>query len=169
MKTKAAEEIRYGTGESSLGLVLVAESANGVCAILLGEALPVLLGDLQRRFPRACLTEGVSRAVVRAVLRLVETPGESWTLPLDARGTLFQQAVWQALRGIPAGETVSYMEVARRVGRPDAVRAVAQAIGANPLAVVVPCHRVIGSDGSLTGYHWGLEIKRALLAREAEG
>lgn len=159
-------EIHYGTGRGDLGVFLAAQSDKGVCAILLGESAPELLADLKRRFPKARLARGGAAKAVLAVARAIEAPGGGFPFPLEMRGTPFQVAVWQALRTIPAGVTVSYTEVARRVGRPDAVRAVAGAIAANPLAVAVPCHRVISSSGGLGGYHWGLERKRALLRRE---
>jgi AraC family transcriptional regulator, regulatory protein of adaptative response / methylated-DNA-[protein]-cysteine methyltransferase len=161
-------DIRFAVGECSLGSILVAQSAKGVCAILLGDDPDALLRDLQDRFPRATLIGGDSRFenVVARVVGLVETPAIGLDLPLDVRGTAFQQRVWRALRAIPAGETVSYADLAAKIGSRKAVRAVAQACAANPLAVAIPCHRVVKHDGSLSGYRWGVERKRALLERE---
>jgi AraC family transcriptional regulator of adaptative response/methylated-DNA-[protein]-cysteine methyltransferase len=165
----ANEEIRFAVGATSLGAILVASSKKGVAAILLGDDPDKLLRNLQDRFPRAQLI-GADReyeALVARVVGLVETPGIGLDLPLDVRGTAFQQRVWQALREIPVGETLSYAEVARRIGSPRAARAVAGACAANNLAVAIPCHRVVRQDGSLSGYAWGVECKRVLLEREA--
>lgn len=169
--TPSADEILYTIGSSSLGRVLVARSARGLCAIFLGEDDEALVRDLRARFPRASLREdGVVLAPLAAeVIAMVETPSRGAEIPLDLRGTAFQRSVWQALREIPAGETASYAEIASRIGRPGSVRAVGGACGANPVAVVVPCHRALRSDGALAGYRWGLERKRALLARETAG
>lgn len=162
--------IQYAHGACSLGRVLVAASARGVCAILLGDADKALTRDLQRRFPRAQLAPGDAgfARVVASVVRVVETPARGLDLPLDVRGTAFQQRVWQALQRIPAGSTATYTDVARRIGSPKAIRAVASACAANTLAVAIPCHRVVRSDGGLAGYRWGIARKRALLKREAE-
>lgn len=165
----ADEEIRFALGETSLGAILVASSAKGVAAILLGADPEALLHELQDRFPKARLI-GADRdyeALVARVVGLVEDPALGLDLPLDVRGTAFQQRVWQALRQIPAGQSVSYAEIARRIGVPKAVRAVAGACAANNLAVAIPCHRVVRTDGGLSGYAWGVERKRALLDREA--
>lgn len=153
----------------SLGLALVAATDAGVCAILLGDDPAELVRDLRARFPHADYAAGgpAFERTVAAVVRLVKSPSASFSLPLDIRGTVFQQRVWQALRTIRAGTTVSYTDVAERIGAPRSVRAVAGACAANPIAVVVPCHRVVRSDGGLSGYRWGVERKRALLAREA--
>jgi AraC family transcriptional regulator of adaptative response/methylated-DNA-[protein]-cysteine methyltransferase len=161
--------IRFAVGEASLGAVLVAATEKGVCAIMLGDDPDLLVRELQDRFPRAELRGGDAafERTVAQVVGLVEAPGERPDLPLDIRGTAFQQRVWQALRAIPSGKTMSYAEIARAVGRPKAVRAVAQACAANPLAVAIPCHRVVRTDGDLSGYRWGVERKRALLDREA--
>jgi AraC family transcriptional regulator, regulatory protein of adaptative response / methylated-DNA-[protein]-cysteine methyltransferase len=163
------EEIRFAVGECSLGSILVAKSQRGVCAILLGDDPDFLLRNLQDRFPRATLIGGDSEfeGLVSQVVGLVESPALGLDLPLDVRGTAFQQRVWGALRRIPAGSTLSYSQLAGRIGAPKAVRAVAQACGANPLAVAIPCHRVVRNDGGLSGYRWGVERKRALLQREA--
>jgi AraC family transcriptional regulator of adaptative response/methylated-DNA-[protein]-cysteine methyltransferase len=165
----AGAEIRFAVGECSLGSILVAASSRGVCAILLGDDPQALVRDLEARFPRAHLLGGddAFERLVATVVGFVEQPAIGLELPLDVRGTAFQQRVWQALRAIPAGATESYGEVAERIGAPRAVRAVAQACAANALAVAIPCHRVVRNDGSLSGYRWGVERKRALLAREA--
>lgn len=157
----------WATGTTSLGRVLVAGSARGVCAVLLGEDDPALLGSLRDAFPRATLQAAPDDVAPRlhAVLHRVDTPGPV-PLPLDLQGTAFQIRVWRALTEIPAGTTVSYADLADRIGRPRAVRAVAAACAANRIAVFVPCHRVVRSDGTLAGYRWGVERKRALLARE---
>ena len=167
----ADTEIRFAVGECSLGSVLVAQSAKGVCAILLGDDPDALVRDLQDRFPRAVLAGGDAafENTIATVIGFVERPGRGLDLPLDVRGTAFQQRVWQALREIPAGSTASYTEIAARIGAPDGARAVARACGANALAVAIPCHRVVRTDGSLSGYRWGVERKRSLLAREGAG
>lgn len=163
--------IRFAIGECSLGSILVARSDKGVCAIFFGDDPDALARELQDRFPKAHLVGGDSSfdSLVATVVGLVEAPGLGLDLPLDVRGTAFQQRVWQALRAIPAGETTSYAEIARRIGEPKAVRAVAQACGANKIAIAIPCHRVVRNDGALSGYRWGVERKQALLDREAKG
>lgn len=167
----ADTDIRFAVGASSLGAILVARSDRGVCAILLGDDPDRLARDLQDRFPRARLIGGDAEFErwVAQVVGLVEAPGTGLGLPLDVRGTAFQQRVWQALRRIPAGKTATYAQIARRIGAPQSVRAVGQAVGANPLAIAIPCHRVVRTDGALAGYRWGVERKRALLEREAKG
>ena len=162
-------EIRFAIGECSLGSILVAATARGVCAILLGDDPEELAHDLERRFPRAALVgaDGVFESLVANVVGLVETPRVAIELPLDIRGTAFQERVWKALREIPVGRTASYAEIASSMGAPKSARAVAMACAANPLAVAIPCHRVVRTDGSLSGYRWGVERKRALLARES--
>jgi AraC family transcriptional regulator of adaptative response/methylated-DNA-[protein]-cysteine methyltransferase len=165
----AREAIRFSIGMSSLGMLLVANSDRGMCALLFGESVHALEADLHHRFPQAQLSrddEALTAALARAAM-LIEHPDAALDAALDLRGTPFQRKVWQALRAIPAGGTASYKDIATRIGRPDASRAVAQACGANALAVAVPCHRVIRGDGALSGYRWGIERKRALLAREA--
>jgi AraC family transcriptional regulator of adaptative response/methylated-DNA-[protein]-cysteine methyltransferase len=164
----AGTEIRFAIGECSLGAVLVAASGRGVCAISLGDDRDGLARDLRRRFPRARIVGGDRdfERLVAKVVRFVEAPRTGLGLPLDVRGTVFQQRVWQALRRIPPGKTASYTEIAKRIGAPTAVRAVAQACAANALAVAIPCHRVVRSDGSLSAYRWGVERKRALLEKE---
>jgi AraC family transcriptional regulator of adaptative response/methylated-DNA-[protein]-cysteine methyltransferase len=161
--------IDFAVGECSLGSVLVAATGKGVCAILLGDDPEALLRDLQDRFPKARLTGGNAafETLVASVIGVVEAPALGLKLPLDVRGTAFQQRVWRALRDIPPGSTASYAEIARRIGAPTAVRGVAQACAANPVAVAIPCHRVVRRDGGLAGYRWGIERKRALLDREA--
>ena len=161
-------EIRFAVAQSSLGAVLVAATPRGVCAVLLGDDPDGLVRDLQDRFPRATFVGGDAEfeQTVAEVVGLVEAPGRSSDLPLDVRGTAFQQRVWQALRQVPAGRTVSYRELAARIGAPAAVRAVAAACAANPVAVAIPCHRVVRQDGGLSGYRWGVERKRQLLERE---
>ncbi len=164
----AETEIRFAVGQCALGSVLVAQSAKGVCAILLGDDPDALVRDLQDRFPRATLLGGEAafEQTVARVVAFVEAPARGLDLPLDVRGTAFQQRVWAALRQIPAGSTASYAEIASRIGAPNGSRAVAQACGANPLAVAIPCHRVVRTDGSLSGYRWGVLRKQDLLARE---
>lgn len=167
----ARTRVRFTFADSALGQVLVAATDQGLCAILIGDDPQMLLRDLRRRFPRAEIHEADAAfgPVAERVARFVEAPRSELGLALDLRGTVFQQRVWEALREIPAGCTASYSDIAHRIGAPKAVRAVAQACGANPLAVVVPCHRVVRRDGDLCGYRWGLERKRALLDREAIG
>jgi AraC family transcriptional regulator, regulatory protein of adaptative response / methylated-DNA-[protein]-cysteine methyltransferase len=164
----AETEMHFAVGECSLGSILVARSAKGVCAILLGDDPAVLVRDLEDRFPRATLVGGDTafEQVVAKVVGFVERPALGLDLPLDVRGTAFQQRVWQALREIPAGSTASYTEIAARLGAANGARAVAHACGSNPLAVAIPCHRVVRADGSLSGYRWGVERKRTLLRRE---
>ncbi|MGH6906290.1 MAG: bifunctional DNA-binding transcriptional regulator/O6-methylguanine-DNA methyltransferase Ada [Aestuariivirga sp.] len=162
--------IRFAAGECSLGSILVAKSQKGVCAILIGDDPDILVRDLQDRFPRAYLIGGDAdfERLVARVVGLVEAPGIGLDLPLDIRGTAFQRCVWAALRKIPAGKTVSYSDVARKIGAPKSMRAVAGACAANMLAIAIPCHRVVRNDGSLSGYRWGIERKRALIEREAK-
>ncbi|KZC15733.1 6-O-methylguanine DNA methyltransferase [Rhodanobacter sp. FW510-R12] len=166
----ADSEIRFAIGECSLGAILVAQSERGVCAILLGDDPDALARELQDRFPKARLIGGDRdyEQLVAQVVGFVEAPAIGLDLPLDVRGTAFQQRVWQALREIPAGSTASYSEIARRIGSPTATRAVAQACASNLLAVAIPCHRVVRNDGDLSGYRWGVQRKRALLDREAQ-
>ncbi|MBL8523723.1 MAG: bifunctional DNA-binding transcriptional regulator/O6-methylguanine-DNA methyltransferase Ada [Betaproteobacteria bacterium] len=166
----ANTDIRFAIGQCSLGAILVAQSGRGVCAILMGDDAGQLARDLQDRFPRANLIGGDREfeKLVATVVGFVEAPKIGLDLPLDVRGTAFQQRVWQALRNIPVGETASYSDIAARIGSPKSVRAVAQACAANALAVAIPCHRVVRSDGGLSGYRWGVERKRELLEREAE-
>ncbi len=162
--------LRYAVGECGLGSVLVAASDRGVCAILLGDDAGSLVKDLGDRFPKAHLVgdDPEFGRTLAAVIALVEVPGVGLGLPLDVRGTAFQRRVWEALRAIPAGATASYAEVARGIGSPGSARAVAGACAANPLAVAIPCHRVVRGDGSLSGYRWGSQRKAELLKRERE-
>lgn len=161
-------EIRFAIGECTLGSFLVAVSERGICAISLGSDPECLVHDLQDQFRNATLigADQAFEAMVAKIVGFIESPEIGLDLPLDIRGTVFQQRVWQALLQIPAGTTVSYTEIANRIGNPKAVRAVASACAANTLAVAVPCHRVVRSDGSLSGYRWGVERKEALLKRE---
>ena len=165
----AATEIRFAIGQSSLGAILVAQTPCGVCAILLGDDPELLLRDLQDRFPKAHLIGGDANfeQTVAKVVGFIEAPRIGLSLPLDLRGTAFQLRVWQALRAIPLGQTASYSDIAQRIGAPTSVRAVARACAANPVALAVPCHRVLRIDGGISGYRWGVERKRTLLAREA--
>jgi len=161
--------IHFAVGQCSLGAILVAASERGVCAILMGDDPAALVRDLQDRFAEAELIGGDAafEALVANVVGFVEAPALGLELPLDLRGSVFQQRVWRALTQIPAGATASYTEIARSIGAPSSARAVAQACAQNPLAVAIPCHRVVRSDGALSGYRWGIERKRALLEREA--
>jgi AraC family transcriptional regulator, regulatory protein of adaptative response / methylated-DNA-[protein]-cysteine methyltransferase len=165
----ANKDIKFAVGQTSLGAILVASTKKGVAAILLGEDPEELVQDLQDRFPKAHLIGADTdyEALVARVVGFVEAPKIGLNLPLDVRGTAFQERVWKALQGIPAGATVSYAEIARRIGAPKSVRAVAGACAANNLAVAIPCHRVVRNDGALSGYAWGVERKRALIDREA--
>jgi AraC family transcriptional regulator of adaptative response/methylated-DNA-[protein]-cysteine methyltransferase len=165
----ANEEIKFAVGQTSLGAILVASSKKGVASILLGDDPDKLVRSLQDRFPKARLI-GADReygSLIAHVVGFVENPHIGLDLPLDVRGTAFQRRVWQALQEVPVGERVSYSEIARRIGSPSAVRAVAGACAANNLAVAIPCHRVVRNDGAVSGYAWGVERKRALLDREA--
>jgi AraC family transcriptional regulator, regulatory protein of adaptative response / methylated-DNA-[protein]-cysteine methyltransferase len=164
-----SEEIKFAVGETSLGAILVASSRKGVAAMLLGDDPDELVRNLQDRFPKARLIGGDREyeALVARVVGFVEAPRIGLDLPLDVRGTAFQRRVWQALREIPVGETICYADIARRLGCPQRARAVAAACAANQFAVAIPCHRVVRKNGSLSGYAWGVERKRALLDREA--
>jgi AraC family transcriptional regulator of adaptative response/methylated-DNA-[protein]-cysteine methyltransferase len=164
----SGESIRFAVAACSLGALLVASTGKGICSILLGDDPDQLVRDLQDRFPKAELVgaEPEFERTVAQVVGFVEAPGIGLDLPLDVRGTAFQQRVWQALRQIPAGRTVSYAELAERVGLAAGARAVAGACAANPVAVAIPCHRVVRNDGAISGYRWGVERKQALLERE---
>jgi AraC family transcriptional regulator of adaptative response/methylated-DNA-[protein]-cysteine methyltransferase len=165
----ANTEIRFAIGECSLGSILVAQSERGVCAILLGDDPDELARGLQDRFPRANLIggDGEFEQLVSKVVGFVEAPALGLDLPLDVRGTAFQQRVWQALREIPVGETASYTDIANRIGSTGSAKEVSEACAANALAVAIPCHRVVKKDGALSGYRWGVDRKRALLEKEA--
>jgi AraC family transcriptional regulator of adaptative response/methylated-DNA-[protein]-cysteine methyltransferase len=162
--------ITFAVADCALGAMLVAASTKGICAIFLGDDAEELARDLKDRFPNAELKAGNAAfgELVARVTRLVEAPRSEFDLPLDMRGTMFQERVWRALRAIPAGRTLTYADVARRIGDPKAVRAVAKACAANAIAVAIPCHRVVRSDGALAGYRWGVTRKRALLSKEAQ-
>jgi AraC family transcriptional regulator, regulatory protein of adaptative response / methylated-DNA-[protein]-cysteine methyltransferase len=164
----ADAEIRHAIAKCTLGKMLVAATDKGICALFFGDDPAELEQELRNRFPRARLTKGdrAFKDLVAKVVAYVEAPQKALDLPLDVQGTAFQHRVWTALREIPPGETVTYGDIARRIGKPEAVRAVGTACGANRIAVAIPCHRVVGSTGKLTGYRWGVERKQALLDRE---
>ena len=163
-------DIKFAIGECSLGSVLVAASDKGVCAILFGDDPKALRQELEKQFPRARLVSGDKsfEQLASEVIGFVEDPRIGFDLPLDIRGTAFQHRVWQALRRIPAGATASYADIAEAIGAPGSARAVARACASNRVAVAIPCHRVVRSDGSISGYRGGVERKRALLAKEAK-
>jgi AraC family transcriptional regulator of adaptative response/methylated-DNA-[protein]-cysteine methyltransferase len=164
------ERIRFAVGECSLGHLVVAATEKGICEVRLGNDPQLLVEELQDRFSRAELIgdDPAFQSLVQLVVSHIEAPHDrNDALPLDVRGTAFQQRVWEALLSIPAGETASYADIALRIGQPSATRAVARACGANRIAVLIPCHRVVRTDGSSGGYRWGIERKRALLDREA--
>ena len=168
--TRSTCTICYTTGPTVLGRALVARSTRGLCAILLGDTDEALKAELALRFPEAVLDESRDTGLRQALADLggfMDSPARGFDHPLDLAGTPFQLQVWQALRAIPVGGTASYTEIAARIGRPDAVRAVAGACAANRHAVVIPCHRVLRRGGALSGYRWGLERKRRLLELEA--
>lgn len=169
-KGGADAHIRFAVGECSLGSILVAQSEKGICSIQLGACPQTLTEGLQDRFPAAEFVGGDAafEQTVAQVVGFIEQPSVGLDLPLDIRGTAFQRRVWAALQSVPPGQTVSYTDVAQRIGAPKSFRAVAQACGANKLAVAIPCHRVVRNDGGLSGYRWGIERKRALLERERE-
>jgi len=163
------EVIHFSVRRCTLGCILVAISPKGVCCITLGDDPALLLADLKKRFPNAKISrrdEKITQFVAQ-VVRFIEAPRLGLTLPLDIRGTDFQQRVWQALGKIPSGSTASYSDIARMIDRPKSVRAVAGACAANSISLAIPCHRIVRSDGQLSGYRWGIERKRILLAREA--
>jgi AraC family transcriptional regulator, regulatory protein of adaptative response / methylated-DNA-[protein]-cysteine methyltransferase len=169
-KKPPAMTISFAFDKCSLGTILVAQSEKGICAVLLGDEQQYLLDDLQQRFPKATLVAGNRsfQKTMAQIIGMIEKPKLALELPLDIRGTLFQQQVWQALQHIPAGETRSYRDVAEAIGSPKAVRAVAGACAANAIAILIPCHRVVRNDGNLSGYRWGVERKQKLLQREAK-
>jgi len=163
------KSIRFAVGECSLGSILVAATERGICAILLGDDPVALVRDLQGHFPIAELTDDDPdfEHLMAKVVGFIEAPSLGFDLPLDVRGTAFQQRVWQALRAIPAGGTASYAEIAERIGAPKEAYAVGQACASNVIAVAIPCHRAVRKNGALAGYRWGVARKRALLEREA--
>lgn len=165
----SGQAIRYALSQSTFGPILVAATNKGVCAIFFGDDEEALLADLRKQFPRAALNEGDAAfaALTAKVVGFVEAPDKTLDLPLDIKGTAFQHRVWDALRRIPLGRTATYTEIAEKIGAPTAARAVARACATNPIAVAIPCHRVVRSDGSLSGYRGGVSRKRALLDREA--
>ena len=167
-KPDKAVTLRFAVGRSSLGSVLIARTGKGVCAILLGDDPKALVSDLRNRFPGAVLTYGADdvEKLLARVESFIESPGRGLDIALDAHGTEFQRRVWEALLRIPVGSTASYTDIARRIGAPKSVRAVAQACGANAIAIAIPCHRVVRNDGYLSGYRWGVGRKRTLLERE---
>ena len=168
MTRHATDELRYAIADSTLGRVLIARSAKGVSAVLLGDDDDALRTDVARRFPHATLVDDPQdlAADTTRVIALIDSPHRSVDVRLDLRGSAFQRRVWDALREIPPGVTETYTDIAQRLGMPNAARAVARACATNPVAVLVPCHRVVRRDGDLSGYRWGLERKRALLERE---
>jgi AraC family transcriptional regulator of adaptative response/methylated-DNA-[protein]-cysteine methyltransferase len=161
--------IRFAVGECSLGSVLVAATDKGICSILLGDDPDKLVRNLQDRFSKAELVGGDPEFEmwVAQVVGFIENPKQGLRLPLDMRGTVFQQRVWQALRDIPAGSTATYSDIAQRLGAPKAVRAIARACASNDIAVAIPCHRIVRKNGEVSGYRWGVERKQTLLKREA--
>lgn len=166
----ALDTITYAIGKSAIGNILAARSHIGVCAILIGSEAEALEQDLGDRFPGKVLVEDEAglRDDLAAIARFIETPSSGLDLPLDMRhGTPFQQQVWDVLRTIPCGAAITYTALARRLGQPNGARAVATACAANAIALGIPCHRVVRADGTLSGYRWGVERKRALLDREA--
>ena len=166
--TPANPTLRFAFADSTLGRLLVAGTPHGLCALLIGDDAGTLRADLSRRFPRAVIEPATAEfdAMLAQAVAQVEQPHRIFSLPLAPHGTAFQQRVWQALRDLAPGKTTSYAQVAAQIQAPKAYRAVAQACGANPLAVVSPCHRVVGSDGALSGYRWGVARKAELLRRE---
>jgi AraC family transcriptional regulator of adaptative response/methylated-DNA-[protein]-cysteine methyltransferase len=161
--------LRFAVGQCSLGAILVASSEKGVAAILLGDDPEALVHELERDFPNAELSgsDPDFERLVATVAGFVDNPSQGIGLPLDIRGTAFQEKVWLALMEIPVGKTMTYSEIAERIGAPGAARAVGAACASNMLAVAIPCHRVVRTDGSLSGYRWGIERKRTLLGRES--
>lgn len=162
------QQIRFAVENTNLGWVIVAATEIGICAIALGDNPEELANEIQRQFPQAefCDDDLIFQQWVADVVSTIEIPKRSLNLPLDIQGTAFQQQVWQVLRAIPVGSTLSYQQVATQIGKPKAVRAVASACAANKIAIAIPCHRVVGSNGSLSGYRWGVERKQALLELE---
>jgi AraC family transcriptional regulator of adaptative response/methylated-DNA-[protein]-cysteine methyltransferase len=164
-----AQAIRYALATTKLGVLLVAATAKGICAIELGESRAALERGVRARFSSAQRVDADPElaAHVATIVAHLDDPARALDLPLDVRGTAFQHRVWQALKAIPAGRRTTYGDIARSVGAPSSVRAVARAIATNPVAIAIPCHRVIAKDGTLSGYRWGVARKAALLEREA--
>ena len=167
---RAAATIGFAIAPCSLGFVIIAVSEHLIRSIMVGDDPEMLMSDLQNQFPNDAfeIIENDDAELVAKVVDLIERPDKALELPLDIRGTDFQMRVWDALQEVPAGTTVSYTFLAEQIGAPNAVRAVAQACAANPLAVAIPCHRAVSANGDLAGYRWGIERKRALLEREAK-
>ncbi len=170
-KKVSARQIHFACGDCSLGKLLVARSEKGICAVLLGDTQQELTSDLRKRFSTTEFRHSEQDVAeqLQQLVHLIELPQQTLQLPLDIRGTLFQQKVWQALRAIPVGETRSYSDIAEAIGSSKAIRAVAGACASNSIAIVIPCHRVVRSDGNLSGYRWGIDRKRILLQRETDG
>jgi AraC family transcriptional regulator of adaptative response/methylated-DNA-[protein]-cysteine methyltransferase len=165
---RAAATIGFAVAPCSLGFVIIAVSEQLIRSIMVGDDPEMLVSDLQNQFPNDAIeVADKDEGLVAQVVDLIDRPEQAAELPLDIRGTEFQMRVWNALKNIPAGTTVSYASLAKQIGAPHEVRAVAQACAANPLAVAIPCHRAVQANGELTGYRWGVERKRALLEREA--
>ena len=167
---RTAATIGFAIAPCSLGFVIIAVSEQLIRSIMVGDDPEMLMSDLQNQFPNHAieLNENDDAGLVAKVVDLIERPDKASNLPLDIRGTDFQMRVWDELQKVPAGTTVSYTFLAEQIGAPNAVRAVAQACAANPLAVAIPCHRATCANGDLAGYRWGIERKRALLEREAK-
>ncbi len=167
----AGETIRTAIADCRFGRLLVGATATGVCFLGFAEPDDALLGDLRARFPKATILadDASLTETIRTIIGFMDEPRQALDLPLDLRGTAFQLRVWEALRQIPHGQTRTYAQLAGMVGNPKAIRAVARSCATNPVSLAVPCHRIIGSDGTPTGYRWGIPRKRDLLAREAEG
>lgn len=161
------QTIHFLIKDGSIGTLLVAKSDQGIAAILMGEDAMMLRSELQAQFISHSVIEAQDDQELLSVINWIENPVKPFDLPLHVEGTAFQQRVWAAIQAIPVGKTMSYAEIAVQVGSPKAVRAVGSACGANKIAIVIPCHRVVGSKGALAGYRWGLDYKRRLLAREA--
>lgn len=166
----AVNALTFTMGNCSLGKLLLAASEQGICALLIGDDDQALLNELHAQFPLATISAADASLAswLAQAIELIENPKSKFNLPLHTRGTAFQQRVWQALQEIPAGKTLSYTELAAKIGQPKAARAVASACANNTIAVLIPCHRIVRGDGSLSGYRWGVERKRQLLEREAQ-
>jgi AraC family transcriptional regulator of adaptative response/methylated-DNA-[protein]-cysteine methyltransferase len=167
--THEPELVKVITSTCSLGIILVASTAKGVCAIFLGDDAEILSQELQTKLPyQKIIHDASDQTVIAKVINFIESPTMSLDLVLDTQGTPFQKMVWDALQQIPLGQTASYTQIAQKIGLPKAARAVARACGANMVSLAIPCHRVIGNNGVLTGYRWGIERKQILLQREAK-